>query len=339
MKQSARSVLLWSLGFYAAVVLVLNVVMDRWCPAPFEGLYRIKWGQLCHLAADTPDRSLVVMLGSSRTDGAFQAERLNGLPGPDGRPLAAYNLGIPAAGPMHEYQYLRDLLDRGIRPRLLLVEFLPPLFNEPHSHLISEENWAAPDWMSVHQFVRMHPYFARPVRKASEWIEARLAPWYVHRFSLNAWLVEQIHPPPERKPVPYYHDQWGCRCPETVTPEVRAARWLVARDYIPSLNHFRLGKGPTQAMRDLLELCRREQVPVVLVITPEARAFRSWYRPECLATMSRLQAELHATYGVEFIDATCWLEDDDFMDGHHLDTSGAEKFTTRMIAEVQRILR
>jgi hypothetical protein len=339
MKRCGRAVLLWSLGFYALIVLALNTVMDRWCPAPFEKLYRIKWEQLRQRAAESRDRPLVVMLGSSRADGAFQAGRLDGLPGPDGRPLAAYNLGIPAAGPMHEYQYVRDMLEEGIRPRLLLVEFLPPLFNEPHANLISEENWAAPDWMSAHQFMRLHPYFARPVRKASEWVEARLAPWYVHRFSLNAWLVEHIHTPPLPTVVPYPHDPWGCRCPEPITPEVRAARALVARDYIASLQRFRLGRGPTQAMRDLLECCRSEHIPVALVLSPESAEFRSWYRPECRAIMRDLLGELQATYGVEVIDATGWLDDDDFQDGHHLGVSGMPKFTDRLIAEVRRLLR
>jgi hypothetical protein len=338
MKQCAREVLLWSLGFYVLVVIVLNVIMDRWCPAPFENLYRVKWNQLREMAADA-DRPLVVMLGSSRTDGAFLAGHLDGRPGPDGRPLRAYNFGVPAAGPMHEYQYLRDMLDEGIRPSLLVVEFLPPLFNEPHNHLISEENWAAPDWMSLHQFRRLHPYFVRPGRKASEWVEARLAPWYVHRFSLNAWLVEQLHPPSDRQPVPYPHDRWGSRCPEPITPQVRAARMLVARDYVPSLKHFRLGQGPTQAMRDLLTCCQREDIPVVLVLTPESAEFRSWYSPKCQETMRDLLAELRDTYGVEVIDATKWLEDDDFMDGHHLQDCGARKFTARLIPEIQRRLR
>ncbi len=158
LQRSARPVLLWSLALYALAALVLNGVMDRWCPAPFEKVYRIKWEGLSQLARREPDRPLLIMLGSSRTDGAFQAGRLNGVPGPGGRPLLAFNFGVPAAGPMHEYQYLRDLLDEGIRPCLLLVEFLPPLLNEPHSHLISEENWAAADWMSLHQYVRLYPY-------------------------------------------------------------------------------------------------------------------------------------------------------------------------------------
>jgi hypothetical protein len=339
LKQSARSVLLWSVCYYALAVLVLNVIMDRWCPAPFEKVYRIKWAGLRQLARAEPGRPLVVMLGSSRTDGAFQAGRLNGMPGPDGRPILAFNFGVPAAGPMHEYQYLRDMLDEGIRPRLLLVEFLPPLFNEPHSHLISEESWAAADWMSLHQYLRLRPYLSHPGLKASEWIAARVAPWYVNRFSLHGWVLEQLHPPEDPSPVPYPHDAWGCRCPEPLTPVVKAARAQVAREYIPSLSRFRLGEGPVRAMRDLLECCRREQIPVALLLTPESTTFRSWYRPECLKTMRDLLADLRADYGVEVIDGTLWLDDDDFMDGHHLDVQGADKFTTRMGDEVRRLLR
>jgi hypothetical protein len=339
MKCRARGVLLWSLGFYALAALALNLLMDRWCPVSWEALYRVKWTQLRQMAAETSDRPLVVLLGSSRMDGAFQAGRLDGLSDPDGRPLAAYNFGIPAAGPMHEYQYLRDMLDEGIRPSLLLVEFLPPMLIQPHSHLISEEQWIKPEWMSVHQFLRLSPYLARPDRKAGEWLMARLAPWHVHRSTLHNWLTEQLHPDPECEPVPYPHDRWGCRCPQTLTPQQRAFRISVAREYSLSLNHFRLGEGPAQAMRDLLACCRRERIPVVLILTPESSEFRSWYTPACQTATTNLLSELRADYGVEVIDARCWLDDEDFFDGHHHDVSGATKFTTRLLAEVRRILR
>jgi hypothetical protein len=338
MRRSTPSVLLWSLSFYVVAVLAANVLMYGWFPGPFERLYRTKCEQLRQLAAAS-GRPLVVMLGSSRTDGAFQAGRLNGMPGPDDRPLVAYNFGVPAAGPLHEYQYLRDMLDEGIRPRLLLVEVLPPLFSQPHRHLISEEDWPVHDWMTWHQFTRMHPYFARPGHKASEWIAARMAPWYVHRFSLHAWLPLQLHSQRDRRPVPYFHDEWGCRCPDFLTPTEQADCSRAARDYIPSLNHFRLGEGPVRALHDLLTLCRDAGIPVALVLTPESSEFHSWYRPECLECMSHLLAQLRAAYGVEVIDATRWLDDGDFMDGHHLDNSGAAKFTARMSEEVQRLLR
>jgi hypothetical protein len=194
--------------------------------------------------------------------------------------------------------------------------------------------------MTLHQFVRLHSYFARPGRKANEWVTSRLAPWYTHRFSLHAWLPLVFHEPPKSwRPVPFYHDRWGCRCPDSLTPAEQADCSRAARDYIPSLNHFRLGDGPVRAIHDLLTACRDANIPVALVLMPESTEFRSWYRPECLEVMSHLLAQLRAAYGVEVIDATRWLDDGDFMDGHHLDNSGAAKFTARMGEEVQRLLR
>lgn len=339
MKRGARRVLLWSLALYALATVAMNVFMDRWCPISWEALYRLKWARLREVAAAAVDRPLVVALGSSRLDGALQAGRLDGLPGPDGRSLAAYNFGIPAAGPMHEYEYLRDMLDEGIRPRLLLVEFLPPMLIQPHRHLISEEEWVKPEWMSVHQFRRLAPYLARPGRKASEGLLARLAPWHVHRLSLTNQLTAWLHPDSEYEPVPYPHDPWGCRCPQTLTSGQRAFRIAVAREYSLSLSHFRLGEGPARAMRDLLACCRRENIPIVLILTPESSEFRSWYSPACRTATTKLLDELRKEYGVEVIDATYWLDDDDFFDGHHLDVSGATKFTTRLLVEVQRLLK
>jgi hypothetical protein len=320
-------------------VLVVNGIMYWWWPTPFEALYRTKFNQVRRLAA-RGDRPLILMLGSSRTDFALQAVRLDGVSGPDGRPLLAYNFGIPTAGPLHECQYVRDMLDAGIRPRLLLVEVLPLLFNRPHGHLISEEDWPVPDWMTWHQFVRMHSYFARPGRKASEWVAARLAPWYTHRFSLHAWLT-LVSAPLQKKGdlVPFSHDGWGSRCPTALTGEERTICQLAARDYVPSLSHFRLGQGPVRAMGDLLGFCRQEDISVALVLMPETSAFRSWYPPECLETIHTLLERWRVAYGVEVLDATRWLDDEDFLDGHHLDTSGARKFTDRMRDEVRGLLR
>jgi hypothetical protein len=339
MTRCARRVLLWSLGFYALAALALHFLMYVWCPDLSECVHRFKWPRLRQLAAETADRPLVVALGSSRMDAAFQAERLDGLPGPDGRPLAAYNFGIPAGGPLHEYQYLRDMLDEGIRPRLLIVEVLPPLFSAPHSHLISEESWGVADWMSLHQYRRMHRYFARPDRKIGEWVVARLAPAHVYRRALHGWLQTQMLPPEQRRPVPYEHDPWGCRRPGRLTLKERVSCVTMARDYIPSLNHFRLGAGPVRALHDLLKCCRCEGIAVVLVLMPESSEFRSWYRPESLETINRLLEEMRSTWGVPVVDARQWLADRDFTDGHHPEESGACIFTTRLLAEMAALAK
>ncbi len=339
MKRCARAVLLWSLAFYAVAVLVLNGIMDRWCPAAFELIYRMKWAALCRLAEEKTDRPLVVMLGSSRTEDAFKAGRLDGQPGPDGRPIAAYNFGVPASGPIHGHLYFRQMLAHGIRPRLLLVEFLPPLFNDAHSRYISEENWTFPEWVSASQLLRMAPCYVRPVRKSQIWLESRLAPWCVYRAFLRNWLDSHWDSSIKLSPPVSTHDPWGFCHPEALTPADRVARSAGAREYVSSLKHFHLGTGPARAMRDLLELCRREQIPIVLVITPESTTFQSWYTPECRATMRAMLEELRTTFGVEVIDATDWNKDDEFLDGHHLEERGAERFTTRLLVEVRRILQ
>jgi hypothetical protein len=339
MKLRARGVLLWSLALYVLAALVLNLLMYRWCPDLSERVHRIKWEPLRQAAADSHDRPLVLTLGSSRMDAAFQTGRLDGVPGPDGRRITAYNFGIPAAGPLHEYQYLRDMLDAGIRPSLLVVEVLPPLFSAPHSNLISEEDWSVADWMSLHQFRRMRPYFIHPGRKLGGWIAARLAPAFAYRRALQGLMEFQMLSPEERRPVPYSHDRWGCRRPDYLTPKQRIGCVARARDYIPSLNHFRMGAGPRRALRDLLKCCHREHIKVVLVLMPESTEFRSWYRPECLTAMNHMLTQMHADWGVPVIDARQWLDDGDFTDGHHPEESGARLFTARLLIELPSVLR
>jgi hypothetical protein len=91
-------------------------------------------------------------------------------------------------------------------------------------------------------------------------------------------------------------------------------------------------------MRDLLELCRKEQVPVVLFVPPESAIFRSWYAPEGLAEIDRLLAELQADYHVRILDARTWVDDKDFHDGHHVKASGAQVFTSRLLDELRPLL-
>lgn len=337
LERGAPISLLWALLFYAVAQVPLFLFMDRWHPERVNA-WRDKKEQLAYLVGRDPDRPLLLMLGSSRTDDAFQAGRLNGLPTPEGRPLLAYNFGAPAAGPMHELLYLRELLDAGIRPRLLLVEFLPVLLNDPHNGRISEECWTASRWLSLAQYRRLRPYLARTHGLDHEWLESRLAPWYSYRPYIRIWGQQQVNPEgPRLRERP--RDAWGYHLPEPITPAQCRPWWKTARKiHRWSLRHFQLGEGPSRAMRDLLALCRQEQIPVALVLMPESAIFRSWYNPEGLAEVLHLLDELRTTYGVEVIDASRWAPDGEFIDGHHLLACGADRFSARMCEEVQRLL-
>src|SRR6516162_1637107 len=91
MKQRGRGALIWVLVFVAVSQVGLTAVLHYWRPDTVARVIYHKRQRLEQLARQTPDHSLVVMLGSSRTEGAFDASRSNGRPGPDGKPLVAYN--------------------------------------------------------------------------------------------------------------------------------------------------------------------------------------------------------------------------------------------------------
>jgi hypothetical protein len=331
-------VTLWGLGFYAASLLAASLLQDHWPPMSYTALAD-KWRQFQEYLALAPGRPLLVMLGSSHVDEGFQAGRLEGLPGPGGKPLAAYNFGIPAAGPAHELLVLRDMLAAGLRPRLLLIEFLPLMLNEPRRGLISEEQWTSASWRSLSQMLALCPYFVHPVAKCQDWLQARLAPWYVLRYHLQGQLGQALFaaPPGDKE---YIYDSWGHRIPEGPDITEIVHRGVRACYYNrPSLQQLHLGKRSVRALRDLLDLCRREHIAVQLVIMPESSAFRSWYDPGALTPMCQLLRQLQDTYGFGVIDARQWVADRDFLDGHHVSAAGGHVFTTRLLHEIGPWLR
>src|SRR5262245_4306485 len=146
-KTGGPQVLVWVLAFYAAAQLGILAVKDRW--RAIGPLHETKkWPRLRQLANGDPKQPLALMGGSQRVRGAFQAGRLNGLKGPEGESLHFYNFGIPATGVIHSLLYVRDMIKEGIRPRVLLVEYLVPLLCEPHGSWPSEEYFAAMPWTS-----------------------------------------------------------------------------------------------------------------------------------------------------------------------------------------------
>jgi hypothetical protein len=335
--RKGRAALGWTASLYAAAALAAVVGLD-YCRPDLATGGQVKLERLRRLVQRAPDRPLVVMLGSSRTDAMFMAGRLDGQPGPGGKPILAYNLGVPAYGALHHRMTVRDMLAAGVRPRLLLIEFLAPLMNESKLKLNSEEKMLAAAFLNLADFRLLWPYLAWPRDKLCEWQESRAVPFYSYRFYVHKAVLEFLSP----HCLPTwedFRDPRGFMLPDYPGPAELARLTGIAREqYQESLGHYHLGKGATQAMRDLLEQCRREHLPVVLVVPPDSTTFRGWYRPEGLGEVNRFLVELQQTYGVKVIDASRWLADADFRDLHHVHADGARRFTTRLIEELRPIL-
>lgn len=342
MKRTARIlILLWIPFWYWIGQFSLFLWMDeRWQMERTVSEHR-KWDLLHERLAESPDRPLVLMLGSSRSDQAFQSGRLTGQPGPDGRPLLAFNLGVPTVGGMHEMLYLNDLLAEGVRPRLILVELVSTHLIRSQRGLQSEEHFTLAPCLSAHQLLFLQRYFSNRRRMILEWLESRLTPWYGFRWAVHEHLQGHHSIPPDfdqsRQPI----DPFGWRLlrPLPDTPEFRYLRWLGAYNmYGLSLQNFQLGSKPAQALHDLFDRCRREKIPVALVMMPVSKEFRDLYCPEGRAQLEEFIAGLRRRHNLDVIDATEWLDYEDFDDGHHVLLSGADKFTTRIIPAIHKLL-
>jgi hypothetical protein len=339
----ARAVLIWGLLWYAALHPVPLVLLHRSTEFPWhsvgEAFEARKWPKLRQLVAEDPDHPLLLMLGSSRACWAFRAGALDGMPDSDGRPLRVYNFGIPATGPIHELLSLRDLLAEGIRPRLVLIEWNPILLCADHCGPFNEESMMGIESISARRLLQWLPYFQRPGQRAYLWLRSRIAPWYTFRrqMTIEAEYLAQRQPCPTYEPI----DDWGWHIPFSIPwPATERLGRLVLGyvNYYPELHHFRLGEKQTQALHELLDLCRREMIPAALVVMPESSLFRSWYSDEAKTQLRGLLDELSRTYGVAVIDANSWLAEDDFEDGHHALRHGADVFTSRLHAELPRLL-
>jgi len=337
LRRCGRGIMLWVLFWYAAFQMGAIFLKDRWHRiGPHYELQ--KWPALERLTAEEPDRPLLLMVGSSRTSWAFQAGALDGMPDSDGRPMLVYNFGVPATGPCFQLFCLRDLLAKGIRPRFLLIEFLPPLLCEVGRGIVSEESLLAFESLPLHRMLQWIPYLKRPGKGVTLWLEGRIAPCYAFRTYIVAELTSLAAGKRMPKHMPFDNRGWHLSLP-AIAPLLHEIRMAEAhRGYVPGLTNFRLGKTPYRAIHELLDLCRREKIPSALVLTPEDSRFRSWYSPQAKTATRNLLDELRKTYGVECIDAQSWLPDYDFEDGHHALLGGALIFTRRIRAELPRLL-
>jgi hypothetical protein len=100
-------------------------------------------------------------------------------------------------------------------------------------------------------------------------------------------------------------------------------------EYAATLARFRLTPGPDRALRDLVAEAHSRGIRVAFYLMPESPTFRSWYPPAARTAINDYLATLSHECGVSVFDATDWLGEDAFCDGHHLLKSGAAAFGER----------
>jgi hypothetical protein len=279
-----------------------------------------------------PDRPLVVMLGSSRVATGFRPDALPRLASPDGREVAAFNYAQVGTGPQVAHLVLRRMLAAGVRPEWVLVEFWPPFWcvDGYLQGYLDGLNLAALDWSATRT---LGGYLPRARKLYEAWLPAQLGPVFASRAAILSRLGPSWAPKfdPERRLQNVDPSGWWSPR-ETVSEADRTRLSEHYRSvYAPRLSRFAIRPTPDRALRDVLELCRREGLRAAVVVLPEGDAFRALYPPEALRRIDDYLDRLAAD--VPVIDARRWVADDGFADGHHLLPAGASIFTERLARE------
>jgi hypothetical protein len=321
--------------FLGASQLGLDAVIGRWRPDWSEPEFGRRIVLLRRRLAEAPGRPLVVMLGSSRTGCGFLPQALADGEQHRAQPLV-YNLSHTGSGPFLELLCLRRLLAQGIRPQAVAIEVLPPTLGWEGGNIQSpgylDDRWVC--WSDLTPSRRYTPAVA--AHRYRQWLECSCSPWYCNRQSLMAryapgWMTDsQVRDATFWRraigplgAVPYVE----CVAPQDYERGLQVAR----KQYAWSVRFPAVDATADRALREMLALCRREGIHVAaLVAMPEGSEFRSWYSPETRAVINAYLGDLCREYGTRFVDASAWMPDDCFQDGHHLLRPAACRFTQRL---------
>jgi hypothetical protein len=172
-----------------------------------------------------------------------------------------------------------------------------------------------------------------------EWAKSFLTAWHHHRFGIVKKLAPRLLSARQLRPEGVEArirdegpDGWYAY---RARPDEAALISRAARDHFRGrLKRIDADTAMARGLRDLLGLCRDEGLPAALVLMPEGPTFRGWYGPRFDTELKAFLAGLERDFGVRTIDARGWVDEELFVDSHHLFAEGAEVFTRRLGAEV-----
>jgi uncharacterized protein DUF1574 len=331
-QQHAKRALVWAVIALLIAQLGVNLHLDLQHPEAYDPEFGARLAMLQTRRAENPHRPLLLLMGSSRTVQNFLPEVLEPLSLEDGRRPLVFNFSHLGAGPVMNLIELQRLLRAGVHPDWLVVEIMPSQMGDKVQRIQTVTATLA-DLPIVDDFAPWWQAYGIYARQ-------RLAPWYKHRLFLMheltaVWLPPTELSPTERVQIGPLGGDFSAHTQGIPGEATRRRNVLCARySYRPALQSFRFADISVRAMRELMELCKEQRIPVALLLTPESREFRSWYPREVWRQIEEYAADLSRIYDVPLVDARAWLEDTDFLDGHHVHVGGAEKFTRRLGRDV-----
>jgi hypothetical protein len=309
-------------------------MIETWLPQFRDPEFGRRINLLESRLAECPEKPFtVVMIGSSRTLNGFDPKPFETeLEETLRRPVVAFNLGITGAGPMMEMFTLHRLLARGIRPDLVLLEIHPALLGAEQSRAESAP-FFDPHQVYLADLPMLTSYCKDAQAICWTWARSSVIPGFSHRWSILSHIARWLVPYDRRIDWVFQLDQsgWTNLFGSRITSARRQEAVVRATiEYQETLRGLHVGGLPCQIVRDLLETCRREEIPTTLVLMPEGPLFRSWYSPIARCELDVFLRELRRTHDAPVINANEWMHENEFLDSHHLMADGAFAFSQRL---------
>jgi hypothetical protein len=331
--RASRRCLLWLAGGFVLCQAVLATAIDGWLGHVRDPEYADKLCKLRGRLAEAPGRPLVLMLGSSRTAYGLDARRLSG---PGSHDPLVFNFGQMGGGGVLQGVTLRRLLEEGIRPELVFVEMIPAQMLQWKGRLLEEKmldgaRLRAPEMLAVR-----HAYH-EPQRVLAGWLLGRLLPCYRHQAEIRTWLglvrPETAGLDPSDPDLVDSHG-WRARTDPMTASYCYKATAMALGQYEEPCASTRIAEEAVRALESVVKVCRREGIPVAVVLMPEGSRFRALYTPQAMAACAAVLARLKDGCAVQVVDARTWVDDDGFWDTHHMLPRGAHQFADRFAREV-----
>lgn len=323
-----RAIVLWGVGGFAAMQILLGFVIDARLPQVRDPEYAHRERLLEKQLEAQPDKPLVVMLGSSRVHNGLDAE--TAAAAIEGRALI-FNAGLTAAGPFMERICFERLRAGGIKPDLLLIEVVPAFFNERTAWDLTSLDGAR---LSAHELAELNlsaKTLAGPVRR---WLTGRILPAHRHQAELRGALGLDDRRGGDELPEELRQTDAHGWLQRGYPPERCAVlRSLAHRQYDACYRDFTPSRAHAESLEALLAECRRDGIAVAVVLTPEGTEFRDRYTPEMTRAIAGMLADWRTRCAVPIIDARDWMDDGAFADMHHLLPDGARAFSARLAKE------
>ncbi len=326
-KRSARRAVVGFLALFLLANVVFSVGMDT----AFRGVRDPEYGRRVARyrarAAEHPGRPIVAVLGSSRVSMGVRPESANGETGP-----LVFNFGQVGGGPFTELMTLKRIIQDGLEPKELIVEFWLPYMHQ--TGLYSEQSR-----IDLHRFFSTDEAFVRewfftPELYVAQMSRIRRNPFFEHRVRILNQTVPSWLPLNYRLDGGWDRlDRWGWLqgYDRDLTATEREERHKLAWDYFHRVfDQFRPDERARLALREIVTLAKVRGMPITILWMPESSEFRSWYPKDVLRRGEEEIVEFCRQEGISFVDARCWVPDAHLGDGFHLNVHGAEVFSRKL---------